>query len=99
MSENKRVLGSDLTKVDAHKIQPEEYEEIPELGEDWFERAEPHIGGKPVRRGRPKSASPKEHINIRLSAPVVEHFRGTGPGWQGRIDAALLEWIESKKRA
>ena len=53
---------------------------------------------KTVRRGRPASPSPKRHINIRLSARVVEHFKATGPGWQGRIDAALLEWIERHGR-
>jgi hypothetical protein len=31
MNERKRAMGSDLAKVDAHKITPEEYEAIPEL--------------------------------------------------------------------
>ena len=31
--------GSDLAKVDAHVIQPEEFEEIPELSDEWFARA------------------------------------------------------------
>ena len=39
--------------------------------------------------GRPKSANPKEALNIRLDADVLEHFRATGPGWQTRINAAL----------
>ncbi|HSK41685.1 MAG TPA: BrnA antitoxin family protein [Arenibaculum sp.] len=97
MTENKRDLGSDLAKVDAHVIHPEEYEEIPELGDEWFARAEPHQGGEPVKRGRPRSEMPKRHINIRLSGRVVDHFKATGPGWQGRIDAALLDWIDSRK--
>ena len=40
MNGNKRDLGSDLAKVDAHVIQAEEYEEIPELDDDWFDRAD-----------------------------------------------------------
>jgi len=42
-----------------------------------------------VRRGRPKSASPKEAVNLRLDADVLEYFRKTGPGWQSRINEAL----------
>jgi uncharacterized protein (DUF4415 family) len=39
--------------------------------------------------GRPKLDRPKEALNIRLDADVVEHFRASGPGWQTRINAAL----------
>lgn len=49
-------------------------------------------------RGRPKAAVTKEHINIRLSPQVVEHFKAAGPGWQSRIDAALVQWIEEHGR-
>ena len=46
-------------------------------------------------RGRPRSDSTKEQINIRLSPDVLEAFRATGAGWQTRIDGALREWIVS----
>ena len=59
MKKNKRTIGSDLAKVDAHIIQPEEYEEIPELTEEWFERASLYHGGKLIRRGQPEK-SPSE---------------------------------------
>lgn len=98
MTENKRIFGSDLAKVDAREIQPDEYDEVPEMSAEWFERAEVRNGDRVIRRGRPKSAAPKEHINIRLSARVVEYFKSTGPGWQSRIDAALLEWVEARRR-
>ena len=39
--------------------------------------------------GRPKLASPKEQVTIRLSADVLSHFREMGPGWQTRIDEVL----------
>jgi uncharacterized protein (DUF4415 family) len=112
MNERKRAMGSDLAKVDAHKIMPEEYEEIPELTDDWFARAAPAIGGQPVSKeawrqaarksGRPKSANPKGHINLRLDAEVLAHFRATGPGWQSRINAILRKAARlspAKKRA
>ena len=59
MSGSKRALGSDLAKIDAHVIQPEEYEEIPELTDPWFARADLREGGKLVRRGRPPKETPK----------------------------------------
>jgi len=39
----------------------------------------------------------KERITIRLSPDVVERFRASGDGWQGRVDAALKEWLESHR--
>ncbi|MCD0423880.1 hypothetical protein [Rhodopseudomonas sp. BR0M22] len=50
-----RALGSDLKKVDAHVITPEEYEEIPELTDEWFARADLYHGGKLISRGRQKA--------------------------------------------
>ena len=44
---------------------------------------------KPSRRGRPKLEAPKLEIKIRLDASIVEHLRGSGPGWQTRINALL----------
>jgi uncharacterized protein (DUF4415 family) len=93
MPGNKRSIASDLDKVDAHVITPEEYEEIPELDDDFFERADYYEGGKLVRRGRPRSDHPKVPISIRLSEDVLARFKAGGPGWQSRIDAALKEWL------
>jgi uncharacterized protein (DUF4415 family) len=46
-------------------------------------------GMKPSRRGRPKLESPKVEVKIRLDANTVEQLRGSGPGWQTRVNAAL----------
>ncbi len=46
-------------------------------------------------RGRPKAATTKERITIRLSPEVVGAFRATGQGWQTRVDAALREWLKT----
>lgn len=89
MSENKRVLGSDFAKIDAHVIQPEEYEEIPEITEEMFARGEWSMNGAPVRRGRPKSDSPKEMTTLRLDPEVLAYFKASGSGWQTRINDAL----------
>jgi uncharacterized protein (DUF4415 family) len=68
-----------------------------------FARAEMSIGGKVIRPatgtltrsgvGRPKSATPKQAVNIRLSPEVVAHFKVGGLGWQTRIDEALRKLV------
>jgi uncharacterized protein (DUF4415 family) len=40
-------------------------------------------------RGRPKSATPKQQVTLRIDRDVLEKFRATGEGWQSRINAAL----------
>jgi len=59
------------------------------LTKEWFETADYYEGGKLVRRGRPKSAAPKEAVSLRLDPDLLQHFRATGRGWQSRINAAL----------
>lgn len=98
MTVKKRSIGSDLRKLDAHKITQEEYDEIPEIDDDFFDRAEIAIGGKIIRPargtltrpvGRPKSDTPKKSVHLRLSQDVLAHYRASGPGWQTRIDETL----------
>lgn len=76
-------LGSDLTRVDRHAIQPAEYEELPELTDEMFAR------GTVKRGGRPKSLNPKKLISIRLTEDVIQRWRATGPGWQTRMAEKL----------
>ena len=97
MSEKKRTLGSDLQKVDAHVITPEEYEEIPELTEEWFQQADYYEGGKLIRRGRPPSDNAKKLVCLRLSPEVLDHFKAAGPGWQTRINEVLLKSVRAKR--
>lgn len=89
MSESSERIGSDLAKVDAHEIAPEEYEEIPELDDDWFARADVHVGGRLVSRGRPRADAPKQQVTLRLDRVVLDRFRASGPGWQTRMNEAL----------
>jgi hypothetical protein len=43
-----------------------------------------------ARRGRPpQGKAAKVQQSLRLSPEVLDHFRGTGKGWQGRIDEVL----------
>ena len=77
------ALRSDLAKVDAHVIRPQEYEELPELTTSDLERA------VVKKRGRPVSPNPRKLISIRLPADVIERWRATGPGWQTRMAERL----------
>ena len=89
MSANKPAsppsLGSDLARVDAHVIQAEEYEELPELTEEMLARAKVNKGG------RPRAANPRKLISLRLPAEVIERWKATGPGWQTRMAERLAE--------
>ena len=91
MAENKRVSQMDFAKFDAHVIGPEEYAEIPEITDEMFARGVWMKGGKPLKRGRPKSAAPKQQVTLRLDRDVLDRFRAGGAGWQSRINAALRQ--------
>jgi uncharacterized protein (DUF4415 family) len=83
-----------LGKLDAHVITQEEYDDIPELTDEWFDNAEFSIGGKVIRKGRPPLAEPKQLVSLRLDATVVAGFRASGPGWQSRINAVLADHLK-----
>lgn len=86
-------IGSDLSKIDAHVITAEEYEEIPELTDVFFEQADAHLGGKLIRRGRRKTEQPKLAITVRYDADIIAAFKAGGRGWQTRMNDALKEWL------
>jgi uncharacterized protein (DUF4415 family) len=77
------------TKKPASKSTWIDPDDAPELTEEWFQTADLYEGNKLTRRGRPPKAAAKEAVNIRLDPDVLAYFRGTGPGWQSRINAAL----------
>ncbi|MBF0175434.1 MAG: BrnA antitoxin family protein [Magnetococcales bacterium] len=48
-------------------------------------------------RGRPVAPDKKILLSVRYSPDVVEFFKATGPGWQTRMNDALLEWVASHR--
>ena len=54
---NLKRVGSDMKKVDEYVLGPKDYEEIPELTDEWFKRADLYDGDKLIRRGRPRPRS------------------------------------------
>jgi uncharacterized protein (DUF4415 family) len=55
----------------------------------------PELAKTIVRRG-PQKVPTKVPVNIRLSPIVLEHFKSKGPGWQTRIDDALVNVVIEK---
>lgn len=95
MTENKPVL-------------PPEWDDpaLPELTDEMLDVAEYSVGGKVIRpatgylgpngvvRGRPPSMGrAKAQVTLRLDPDILERFRADGPGWQGRINAALRKAV------
>jgi uncharacterized protein (DUF4415 family) len=80
---SRRSLNSDLARVDAHVVQAEEYDELPELTEEMLGRAKINKGG------RPASTNPRKLISLRLPVDVIERWKATGAGWQTRMAERL----------
>lgn len=77
-------------------------DDAPELTDEMLDIAEFSIGGKVIRpatgylgpngvvRGRPPSRGrTKRQVTLRLDPDVIDKFRESGPGWQGRMNDAL----------
>ena len=69
------------------KFDPTVHDENPSLDAAFL------AGMQPSRRGRPKLEAPKIEVKIRLDASTVEHLRGSGSGWQTRVNALLGQLV------
>lgn len=87
-------IRSNLKQIDAHTLSAAEYEEIPELSQDFFKHADMYSGETLVRRGRPKLPVIKRQLTVRYDADVISAFKATGKGWQSRMNDALREWLD-----
>lgn len=86
----KKQSGTDWTRVDNLTDESIDYSDIPELGEDFFEKA--------------TFVPSKQLVTIRLDADVVEWLKRSGRGYQTRTNKILRAVMESqespgKKRA
>jgi uncharacterized protein (DUF4415 family) len=95
-------LGSDLARVDAHVIQPDEYEELPVLSDADLARATWKIADKVVSaaegRAAFSAALKKQKINLTLDPDVLAFFKqqAGGRGYQTLINATLREAMRAK---
>lgn len=88
----------------ARKRKPRADDDAPGMTAADFARAKPAaqimpevVAAMKRARGRPKLARPKEHVTLRLDAKVVDAFRAEGPGWQARINAALVRLVTRRR--
>ena len=78
--EDARITAAALADPDAQPLTDEMWAKAM----TWEERQKRRRG----ERG-PQRAPTKQLVSLRLDPDVLAHFRATGPGWQGRINAAL----------
>ena len=61
-----------------------DFRDIPELGEDFFKRAELRVPAKQV-------------ITIRVDADVLTWFKAQGKGYQTRINKLMRAFMEAQR--
>jgi uncharacterized protein (DUF4415 family) len=81
---------SDWSKVDS--ITDEELER--RIAEDADDGALPENWPEGVEVGLPR---PKTHMNLRIDADVVDWFKGSGRGYQTRINAVLRAYVQAHR--
>jgi uncharacterized protein (DUF4415 family) len=56
----------------------------------------PQLVARQLRRerGRPKSATTKQQVTLRIDRDVLEKFRAQGDGWQSRINEVLRKAVK-----
>ena len=64
-------------------------DDAPALTEAFFKTADRYDGATLKPRGRPRAATPKEAVKLRLDADVLAALRASGDGWQTRINDML----------
>ena len=68
-------------------------DDIPELDDEFFERADEYRGERLVKRDRPIGSGNKISTTVRFDADVLDAFRSGGPGWQTRMNDVLRDWL------
>ena len=73
--------------------------DAPELDEAWFASARPAFEADPetVKRWRQthdaKRGPTEDSDTVRIDADIAAYFRGSGPGWQTRLNETLRQVI------
>jgi uncharacterized protein (DUF4415 family) len=89
------TLASDLSRVDAHEMATDEYDDLPELTDDIKDKTIPLENGKPVRRDRASVSAPMKQVTTHPPADIVKKWKATGPGWQPLRPKCYRSWGDS----
>ena len=87
-SRPKRAIDPDnppLTTAQLARFRPSR-EVVPHIVETYLKRK-----GRP-----PLGEETKVQVTLRLDASVIAHFKARGPGWQTRINEALMRVVGAK---
>jgi uncharacterized protein (DUF4415 family) len=74
-----------LKEIEAIRNEDIDHSDVPELGEDFWRRAERHM------------PTPKKGVYIRLDADVLAWLRSKGKGYQTRMNAMLRALMENDR--
>jgi uncharacterized protein (DUF4415 family) len=83
VKEDKQIVAAAEADPDAQPLTPKQLKAMVPLG---------------ALRGRPKSANPKQLVSVRHSPEVLDYFKGTGEGWQSRMDGVLRHYVARRSR-
>jgi uncharacterized protein (DUF4415 family) len=84
---NKKIIKSDLKRLDAMRDEDIDYSDIPELDEDFWKDAKLVI------------PPGKKQLTIRLDADVLTWLKAQGKGYQSRINAILRSYYEAHQES
>lgn len=76
-----------LREIQSIRDQDIDYSGIPEIDDSFWQRAERHM------------PQPKQSVNVRLDADVLDWLKSKGKGYQTRLNATLRALMESDRRA
>jgi len=80
----KKTSSTDWKRLEAMSDEEIDTSDIPELEDDFFEKAELRL---PV----------KKPVTIRLDSDVLDWFKSQGQGYQTRINHLLRQYMEAKQ--
>jgi uncharacterized protein (DUF4415 family) len=80
-----KVSKTDWKRLAAAKDADIDTSDIPELGDDFFDRAELHVPAKLP-------------VTLRLDADILAWFKAQGQGYQTRINKLLRIYMETQQR-
>ena len=91
MTESGKDILSDLERSDAYVLTAADYDEIPEITDEDWERAVFSDGGAASDRAVAASGA-----DLRLDADVAAGLRDSGEGWETRANETLREWLRAR---
>ncbi|MFV3382334.1 MULTISPECIES: BrnA antitoxin family protein [Pseudomonas] len=80
-----KASKTDWDRVVRQKDEDIDTTDIPELGDDFFRKAQLHV-------------PPKQAVTIRLDADVLAWFKAQGSGYQTRINQLLRQYMQAHRQ-